>query len=106
MERHEERHQANSFVEIMDITSWKDLVNTAVDKVIAEDSQSDDILEELKAFNINTHEENCLPQFPSCISYVFISFTPCFIKSSLRWTPCMYGLRKMRLLLLVLNWLQ
>ena len=42
----------------MDIASWHNLIKTAVDKILDEDLQSEEILQELKAFTVKS-EDNC-----------------------------------------------
>ena len=53
LERHEENHREKRSVELMDNTSWQNLIKAAVDKLIIEDLQSDEILEELKYFTLS-----------------------------------------------------
>ena len=81
LDRHEGNHRAVHSVEIMDVTSWHNLIKTAVDKIVDEDLQSDEILEELKAFTIKS-EDNCLLHFHDCIGYVFSleKFYPMFYR--------------------------
>ena len=82
IERHEENHRLKNSIEILDINCWHVLLKSAVEKVIDEDIQSDEVLEELKTFNGDCKDNNCLQPFIPTLSFVYDlqKFYPMFYK--------------------------
>ena len=65
--RHEEKRAQSS--KLLDVNTWKRLIETSINKIVEEDLQCDSILEELKAFKLNDSDaEQCLPLFADVIS--------------------------------------
>ena len=72
LNRHKARHEekkAQSSSKLLDVITWKQLIETSINKIVEEDLQCDSILEELKAFKLNDSDaEQCLPRFADVIS--------------------------------------
>ena len=54
LEKHVESHSSGKYVQVMDVSCWQKLLNDAINKIIEEDLQSDDILIELRNFSIDS----------------------------------------------------
>ena len=68
---HKQKQAESTTAQLFDAVVWKQLIQKSINKVVEEDLQCDNILEELKAFSLTSSDaERCLPHFIEVISSV------------------------------------
>ena len=96
LERHEERHRLKSSIKLFDVECWHRLIKSAVEKLIEEDLQDNEVLSELKSFSVDCKDDHsCLQPFVDTIMYVhdLEKFYPMFYKVVTQ-TSSLHGLSK------------